>query len=516
MAVAPAAGILLAALLLLEPARWPGPLVAGAVAVGAVTAAHDLGAEISWSHARCRPSPPRRAAAILLRWYGGGRFRLARVQELVALVARRGHRRRTGRHARHPRSRPRTRPLLADLWRAAWQCALADGVGMVLVAAVVAHLHRTHRFDPPTRRSRRSRCPRRSRWWSSSALAFGRWDDPFAFAAVLLLGWAALDFGPRGVALSGTVMAGVAVWAAARATGPFTDVGDPTHTGLVLQAFLVVTFLAALALALALDERDAAEANRWAAAERFRRTFHDSPVAMAVATLDGRIVETNRALCELLGQPDHRLVGTTLRSLRADDTGEHELSRSAAAGQRHARPTRVTPRRRARRERVGGDHRDPPPQTRGPSRAHDRRAARRHRAQGTATPVPARAEDGVGRSARRRHRPRLQQRARDHARPGRAAAGRPPGPGVGARPHRLGAARHRSRRRAHRRPDGVQPPAGRRTGPVRSARAGARRPRAPAPGARRDRRRSSCGSRRHPRRSSPTRTASSRRSSTSR
>jgi len=87
-----------------------------------------------------------------------------------------------------------------------------------------------------------------------------------------------------------------------------------------------------LGFALALDERDAAEAGRWAAAERFRRTFHDSPVAMAVATLDGRIVETNRALCDLLGQPDHRIVGATLRSLRADDTGEHELSRSSAAG----------------------------------------------------------------------------------------------------------------------------------------------------------------------------------------
>ncbi len=65
------------------------------------------------------------------------------------------------------------------------------------------------------------------------------------------------------------------------------------------------------------QERDTAEAARAAAAERFRRTFHDSPVAMAVTTLDGRIVETNRALCQLLGHADHALVGTELRGAAA-------------------------------------------------------------------------------------------------------------------------------------------------------------------------------------------------------
>jgi PAS domain S-box-containing protein len=51
---------------------------------------------------------------------------------------------------------------------------------------------------------------------------------------------------------------------------------------------------------------------------------------MAVTTLEGRIVETNRALCHLLATPDHALVGTELRSLRPDDTGEHEALRLGA------------------------------------------------------------------------------------------------------------------------------------------------------------------------------------------
>ncbi len=136
----------------------------------------------------------------------------------------------------------------------------------------------------------------------------------------------------RGVALSSLVMVGVASWSAARTTGPLAGVAHPSDAVLTVQVFAAVSVLAALGLALALNERDVADAMRWAASERFRRTFHDSPVAMTIATCDGRIVETNRALCDLLGYPDHRLVGTMLRSLRADDSGEHDVVRAAAAG----------------------------------------------------------------------------------------------------------------------------------------------------------------------------------------
>src|SRR5204863_1610895 len=118
-----------------------------------------------------------------------------------------------------------------------------------------------------------------------------------------------------------------ASWASARGTGPFGDVGTPADAVLALQGFAAFAVLTTLGLALALSERDAAESLRWAASERFRRTFHDSPVAMAVTTLDGRIVETNRALCQLLSMPDHALVGTELRQLRPEDSGEHEALR---------------------------------------------------------------------------------------------------------------------------------------------------------------------------------------------
>jgi two-component system cell cycle sensor histidine kinase/response regulator CckA len=330
VAAAPAVGILLAALLLLAPTHWPGPLVGGGLAVAFVTAAHNLGPELSIGRALATIAAAI-ATAVLLRWYAGGRFHLARVQELLALVVAAALGAALGAGI-DTLAWAATRDFSSsDLWRAAWQCALADGLGMVLIAAAVL----TCALATGSTRHRGSRVEAAALAVAVvvvSAFALGRWDDPLAYSAVVLLGWGALRFGPRGVALSGVVMAGVATWAAARGTGPFTDAVDPTESLLVLQMFVAVTLVPMLGLAIALDERDDAEAARWAAAERSRRTFHDSPVAMAVATIDGRIVETNRALCELLGQPDHRLVGSTLRSLRADDTGEHELSRSAAAG----------------------------------------------------------------------------------------------------------------------------------------------------------------------------------------
>jgi PAS domain S-box-containing protein len=330
VAAAPAAGVLLAALLLVAPARWPGPLVGAALAVAFVTAAHNLGPELAIGRALATVAAAT-ATAVLLRWYAGGRFHLIRVQELFALVVAAAVGAVLGAVIDTLALAMARNLSSSGLWRAAWQCALAVGLGMLLVAAAALACA----LPIGSTRHRGGRVEAAALALAVvvvSAFALGRWDDPLAYSAVVLLGWAALRFGPPGVALSGLVMAGVATWAAARGTGPFTAIADPTESVLVLQMFVAVTLVPMLGLALALDERDDAEAARWAAAERFRRTFHDSPVAMAVADVDGRIVETNRALRDLLGQSDHRLVGSTLRSLRADDTGEHELSRISADG----------------------------------------------------------------------------------------------------------------------------------------------------------------------------------------
>ena len=85
-AAAPAAGVLLGVLLLLVPRRWPGPVFAAALAVGLVAARHHAGAELVVGRALATVAAAL-VAALLLRWYAAGAFRLQRVRELCALAA---------------------------------------------------------------------------------------------------------------------------------------------------------------------------------------------------------------------------------------------------------------------------------------------------------------------------------------------------------------------------------------------------------------------------------------------
>ncbi len=324
-ALAAAAGVVLAALLLLTPRHWIGPIVAGAVGIGVAAALHDATAALLVGGPVAVVAAAL-AAAVLLRWYAAGRFQLTRVRELCTLVAAAAVGGVLGGALLTLAAELRHEQGAASLWRVAWPLAVAIGSGLVLVPTAILTLASPSAASRPHERALESIALVIA--VAGVAVLLARGDDPLVFAGVAVLLWAALRFGPVAVAWSGIVLVGAADWSAARLTGPFSDMTSHHDAVVLLQAYAAVTLLAMLALAFALEERDAADAARATAAERFRRTFHDSPVAMAVTTADGRIVETNRALCQLLSMPDHALVGTELRHLRPDDTGEHELPRA--------------------------------------------------------------------------------------------------------------------------------------------------------------------------------------------
>lgn len=62
-----------------------------------------------------------------------------------------------------------------------------------------------------------------------------------------------------------------------------------------------------------------AQEGRRAAEERFRGAFHGAPIGMAIVDLDGRYVEVNRALCQLLGRSEEDLLGRTVHSITHPD-----------------------------------------------------------------------------------------------------------------------------------------------------------------------------------------------------
>jgi PAS domain S-box-containing protein len=322
-ALAAAAGVVLAALLLTQPRAWAPPLVAGALAVAGAAAVHDAPVELVVGHALA-VSAAALASAVLLHWYARGRFHLTRVQELCTLVAAAAVGGLLGAAVQTLAVAIEREPTVDELWRIAWPIAIAIGAGMVLIPTAVLTL--LTRAPASYLRGRDIEAVLLVLALAGVVLAITQVEDPLVFAGALVLVWAALRFGPAAVAWSGIALVAAADWSAARLHGPFVDLSGRDAV-VLLQTYAAITLFCALALAFSLLERDRAEIARGTAVERFRRTFHDSPVAMAVTTLEGRIMETNRALCQLLAMPDHALVGTEMRALWADDSGEHELPR---------------------------------------------------------------------------------------------------------------------------------------------------------------------------------------------
>ena len=66
-----------------------------------------------------------------------------------------------------------------------------------------------------------------------------------------------------------------------------------------------------------------------AADARFRRAFFDAPIGMALAGLDGRVRQANRALCELLAASPEHLQTTTLQELTHPDDVREDLRQRA-------------------------------------------------------------------------------------------------------------------------------------------------------------------------------------------
>ena len=157
---------------------------------------------------------------------------------------------------------------------------------------------------------------------------------------------------------------------------------------------------------------DGADPQR-AAEVRFMRFFQTTPMAIATVDKAGNIVRTNalfaphvpgraqgrrrRPLDPRRRSPSATAPRSKPRSARRPRAGRHRAGRAALAGSAASATAASTSRRSRRRSATA--------RRRSSMRSRPRRSARWR------TRSPS-AEDGVGRPARRRHRARLQQRAR--------------------------------------------------------------------------------------------------------
>jgi PAS domain S-box-containing protein len=68
--------------------------------------------------------------------------------------------------------------------------------------------------------------------------------------------------------------------------------------------------------------------------QRFRSSFDDAAIGMALVAPDGRFLQTNRSLCEILGYPEEELLGKTFQDLTHPedlDTDLDQVRRMLAA-----------------------------------------------------------------------------------------------------------------------------------------------------------------------------------------
>ncbi|MBV9094814.1 MAG: MASE1 domain-containing protein [Streptosporangiaceae bacterium] len=92
-------------------------------------------------------------------------------------------------------------------------------------------------------------------------LVFWRWHPALAYLALVPLGWAAIRFGTRGATAAGAVIAVLAEWATGTGHGLFAVISRDHDQGLwYLQLFLAVAMLGGLMMAAAIAEMSRAEA----------------------------------------------------------------------------------------------------------------------------------------------------------------------------------------------------------------------------------------------------------------
>lgn len=135
------------------------------------------------------------------------------------------------------------------------------------------------------------------------------------YAPLPFLLWAAVRFGPGGSSASLLVLSLFAVWAAINGHRPF-DASSAHDNALLLQLFLIVTYVPVLTLAALMAERRRAEQSLRRSEERFAVAFRSSPDALVIIRQrDGQIVDVNERWVSMFSYPRTAAIGQSLKQL---------------------------------------------------------------------------------------------------------------------------------------------------------------------------------------------------------
>ena len=96
-----------------------------------------------------------------------------------------------------------------------------------------------------------------------------------------------------------------------------------SSTALRDEAGIITGFLGVIA---DITERKRSEARLRESEERFRKSFEDAPIGMALVSLEGRWVRVNRVICAMVGYSEAELLATDFQTLTHPDDLQLDMS----------------------------------------------------------------------------------------------------------------------------------------------------------------------------------------------
>lgn len=325
----PAAGVTIAALVLVPRRRWPTVLAAAALAELTVDLAHGIGLAPTAGYVVANTVQPL-VGALLLGTLRRGRIDLAQPGGLLAFLAC------------AVVAAPAVGAVLGATtftlldggsgWgRFAGEWWVGDGLGVLVIGGAIL----SHAADAGVRlegaRLREAVALGAGAVLATVALFWGEWL-PLAYVPVALLIVSGFRAGTRAVALTGALVAVIA--AEATASGhTFWEMLDVTPaTGLLyLQLAIAVVLASALGLAAEVSERERA-ATGLAAAERFRELADTAPAMLWVADAGRRCTFLSRGWYEHTGMPPGSGLGAgRTEAIHPDDRDRADAAFAEAA-----------------------------------------------------------------------------------------------------------------------------------------------------------------------------------------